>query len=192
MRANDALIKRDTDLPSATSTGSHRTSPALARILSADFAAASFRLAITTCVPWRANALAVARPIPLLPPVHDRHLILQVWIKRHVNVWVPRLRLHRSLHSEAIRVSPQREACLLLAQPGRKNRRRPSAAHRESADLPAEQDTGAAIRAAEKQLSPIGPASREMSLMLCSVIPPDRRRFLSALSDLHQVQKSTE
>jgi hypothetical protein len=43
------------------------------------------------------------------------------------------------------------------------------------ADVPGEQDSGAAIRAAAKQLSPIGPASREMSLMLA--IPyPDRSR----------------
>jgi hypothetical protein len=33
-------------------------------------------------------------------------------------------------------------------------------------------------------------ARNEPHVVLCH--PPDRRRFLSALSDLHQVQKSTE
>jgi hypothetical protein len=66
--------------------------------LEADFAAPSFRLAITTRVPWRANALAVARPIPLLSPVTiaTLSLISHVWIKWYVNIGMPRLSLHPS------------------------------------------------------------------------------------------------
>jgi hypothetical protein len=45
-----------------------------------------------------------------------------------------------------------------------------------SADLPAEQDTGAAIRAAAKQLSPIGP--RRASLMLAIPYPKRSRTDL--------------
>jgi len=48
----------------------------------------------------------------------------------------------------------------ILAPPGRKDRRKPSAAHWAPADLPAEQDAGFAIRAAAKQLS-YRPASHE-------------------------------
>jgi hypothetical protein len=48
---------------------------------------------------------------------------------------------------------------LVMAPPGRKDRRKPSAAHWESADLPAERDTDATIRAASKQSSPITPSA---------------------------------
>jgi hypothetical protein len=45
--------------------------------------------------------------------------------------------------------------------PGRKDRCQPPAAHWESADLPAEQDAGAAIRAAAKRLSPMTPLAAD-------------------------------
>jgi hypothetical protein len=41
----------------------------LASTFSAFFAGPSLRLAITTRAPWRAKARAVAKPMPLLPPV---------------------------------------------------------------------------------------------------------------------------
>ena len=43
-----------------------------------------------------------------------------------------------------------------------------------------------------EKLSPTGPRGAKMSLTFVLCHPPDRRRFLSALSDLHQVQCSRE
>jgi len=85
-----------------------RTSLASKSCFSADLAAASRRLAMTTRVPCRANAPATAKPMPLRPPVMSATFALHVGIYRRADTLVSGGGCHKISPAVAIKAGRQR------------------------------------------------------------------------------------